>query len=80
MQSVIIHLANEDPILAEMEDLPDTTSSYVVCINPRRRDGKSLHYITSEAVSFLFPWNRITFIELLPVEGEREEVIEFFRD
>jgi hypothetical protein len=80
MQSVIIHFTNDDPILAEIEELPDPTASYITCINPRLRDGKTLHYVTPEAVSFLFPWNRITFIELLPAEGEREEIIEFFRD
>jgi hypothetical protein len=80
MQSVIIHFTNEDPILAEIEELPDPTAAYITCTNPRLRDGKTLHYIAPEAVSFLFPWNRITFIELLPTEGEREEIIEFFRD
>jgi hypothetical protein len=80
MQSVIIHFANEDPVLADMEDMPDPSAIYVTCLNPRRRDGKALHYVDAQAVSFLFPWSRITFIELLPVEGAREEIIEFFRD
>ena len=80
MQSIVLHLANEDPVLAEIESLPDPASSYVPCINPRRRDGKPLHYVDAQAVSFMFPWTRITFIELMPVEGAKEEIIEFFRD
>jgi hypothetical protein len=39
-----------------------------------------LHYISAEATSFLFPWHRISFIELMPSETERGEVVEFFRD
>ncbi|MGQ9628613.1 MAG: hypothetical protein ACUVV0_17135 [Anaerolineae bacterium] len=78
--TVLIHVSNEDPILAEMDDLPDPNSSYIVCTNPRRRDGKSLHYITPEAVSFIFPWNRITFIEIMPTEEERKEIVEWFRE
>jgi hypothetical protein len=79
-QTVLIHITNEDPIMAEMDELPDPTSSYVVCTNPRRRDGKSLHYITAEAVSFIFPWNRITFIEIMPSDEAEAEVVEFFRE
>jgi hypothetical protein len=79
-QTVIIHLANEDPILAEVEDLENLDGPVLECMNPRRRDGKQLHYITAEATSFLFPWHRISFIELMPSEIERGEVVEFFRD
>jgi len=91
-QTVIIHLVNADPILAEVEDLenldgpvlecmnPHLDGPVLECMNPRRRDGKQLHYITPEATSFLFPWHRISFIELMPSEIERGEVVEFFRD
>ena len=79
-QTVIIHLVNADPILAEVEDLEHLDGPVLECMNPRRRDGKQLHYITPEATSFLFPWHRISFIELMPSEVERGEVVEFFRD
>jgi hypothetical protein len=79
-QTVIIHLTNQDPILAEVEDLENLDGPVLECMNPRARDGKQLHYITPEATSFLFPWHRITFIELMPSETERGEVVEFFRD
>jgi len=76
---VIIHLMNEDPILAEMEGLPDPTHQSITFTNPRRRDGRPLHYVTEGASSFIFPWNRISFIEIMEAE-ETKEVIEFFRD
>jgi hypothetical protein len=76
---VVIHLLNEDPILAELEEMPDPTHQSIVITNPRRRDGRPLHYVTDGATSFIFPWNRITFIEIMETE-EAREVIEFFRD
>ncbi len=76
---VIIHLQNEDPVLADMEVIPEPTHQFVEVTNPRRRDGRSLHYVTEGATSFLFPWTRITFIEIMG-EEETVEVIEFFRD
>ncbi len=77
---VIIHVTNEDPIEAEMEDLPNPQDNYVVFSNPRRRDGRSLNYITQGARSFIFPWTRITFIEVMVSEAEHREVIDFYRE
>jgi hypothetical protein len=76
---VIIHVMNEDPILAEMESLPDPTDQSIVLLNPRRRDGRPLHYVTEGATAFIFPWTRITFIEVMETE-EAKEVVEFFRE
>jgi hypothetical protein len=76
---VVIHLLNEDPILAELEEMPDPTHQSIVITNPRRRDGRPLHYVTDGATSFIFPWNRITFIEIMETE-EAKEVVEFFRE
>jgi hypothetical protein len=75
---IIIHLHNEDPVLAEIESLPDPGDQTIVITNPRRRDGRSLHYVTEGATSFIFPWTRITFIEVMEPE-EAKEVVEFFR-
>jgi hypothetical protein len=76
---VIIHLQNEDPVVAELELLPDPTHQFIEVTNPRRRDGRTLHYVTEGATSFIFPWTRITFVEVME-EEEAAEVIEFFRD
>ena len=76
---VILHLQNEDPVLAEMDSLPDPNHQCVFIVNPRRRDGRSLHYVTEGATSFIFPWSRITFIEVMQSE-EDKEVVEFFRE
>ena len=77
---VIIHVAGEDPILAEVEDLPKPTDQFLEFFNPRRRDGKSIPYVTTGAKSFLFPWHRLSFVEIMTTEAEREDVIEFFRE
>ncbi len=76
---VLIHVANEDPILAEMDDLPNPGDNYVVFTNPRRRDGRPVNYVTAGARTFIFPWTRISFIEVMVSEDERREVLEFFR-
>ena len=76
---VIVHLMNEDPIVAEIDSWPDPTHQSIVIQNPRRRDGRPLHYVTDGATAFIFPWSRITFIEVMETE-EAKEVVEFFRE
>ena len=80
MYEVVIHLHNEDPILAEMEMLPDPTHQSIMITNPRRRDGKALSYVTEGARVFVFPWSRISFIEVMGGEEAEKEVEEFFRE
>lgn len=80
MYEVIIHMQNEDPIVAEMEKLPDPTHLNILVTNPRRRDGKPLPYATEGARAFVFPWSRISFVEIMSGEEEEKEVEEFFRE
>ena len=77
---IILHVVGEDPIWAEVEELPKPSDQYVEFTSPRRRDGKPVPYVTQGAKSFMFPWHRLTFIEVMTTEAEREEVIEFFRE
>jgi hypothetical protein len=79
-RSVIIHLINEDPIVAEMEDLPGATATSVAFTNPRKRDGKPAGWVTPGATAFIFSMARVNFIEIMTSEEERRNVVEFFRD
>lgn len=80
MRSVIAHVVNEDPFLAEMTDLPGKSDTCVEFFNPRLRDGKPLRYVNQGMSSLVFPLHRISFIEVMASEEERAQVVEFFRD
>lgn len=77
--SMIFHVPNEDPIVGEVDELPATTDTMIMIHNPRRRDGKDLHYLQSDVVTVIWPVSQISFIELLPSTGD-EEVIGFVRE
>ena len=79
MQSIILHISNESPILCEVDHYPLPNVPYVTVHNPRKRDGKDVHYLDEEDTSMLVPWHRINFIQLLP-SGEEEDVIGFVRE
>jgi hypothetical protein len=78
MKTIIVHVANEDAIVCEVDDLPDPNAQSIRINNPRKRDGMDLHYVEDEVTTLIFPWHRINFIQVLPAAGE-EDVIGFVR-
>jgi hypothetical protein len=79
MYQLLVHILNEDPVLCEAEDLPERSDQTILLQNPRRRDGKDLHYLLPNVSTILVPMHRIVYIEILPTEAE-EKVISFVRD
>ncbi|MBP6016985.1 MAG: hypothetical protein KA586_09715 [Candidatus Promineofilum sp.] len=77
--SAVIQLLEEDPIIGELEGLPDPAASFVAVHNPRRRDGRTVAFLDSNVEQVLFAWHRISYIELLP-DAELEKVISFVRE
>jgi hypothetical protein len=77
--SVIVHVANEDPVVCEIDKLPDPRDQAVIVHNPRRRDGKDLHYLEDDVSTIIIPWSRINFIQVMP-SVEAEDVIGIVRD
>ncbi len=72
--TVLIHLTGEDPVLGEVDELPEPTDTAVTVNNPRRKDGKDLPYLDGNVVTVMWPMHRVTFMEILPT-GEEEELI-----
>lgn len=74
-----VHIANDDPVVMEVEELPQPTDQFVMGTNPLRRDGKDVPYLLREVSQVIFPMWRINFIQILPSEQE-EEVPTFVRE
>lgn len=79
MYTILVHIANEDPVVGETEKLPEATDTMVMVKNPRRRDGKDLFFLEANVSTVIWPLWRIVFIEVMPT-GEEEEIIGFVRE
>lgn len=77
--SVLIHIANEEPILGEIEEMPNITDTLLVVQNARRRDGKDVSYLAENVTTVIWPWSRLNFVEIMPSEDE-DEIIGFVRE
>lgn len=79
MLTVIVHINNEDPIMGEVEELPQPSDQIIMLKNPRKKDGKDVHYLEPNVNLVIWPFHRITFIELIQ-DVEEDEIISFVRE
>lgn len=77
--TLILHIHNADPIVGEVEEVPETTDTMVIITNPRMRDGKDVPYLAENVITVLWPIDKIHFIEILSGK-EEEEIIGFVRE
>ncbi len=77
--TVIVHTRNAEPMMAEIDELPEARDTLIKLINPRQRDGKDLIFLERNVVSVYWPWGEISFMEILPGETA-EEVVSFIRE
>jgi hypothetical protein len=76
---VIVHIMGEDPVLGEIDQELQPTDNFVKLSNLTRVDGKDISYLTEGVVTVLFPWHRITFLEIMAGEASSGKVVGFFR-
>jgi hypothetical protein len=79
MQTIIVHLANEDAVVGEVEELPQKNDTLVFLKNPRRKDGKDLPYLDQNVTQVVWPVHKISLIEVVP-GAEEEQIISFVRE
>jgi hypothetical protein len=77
--TLVIHVSGEEAVVAEADELPAADATLITVKNPRRMDGKDLHYLDENVVTVIWPLSRINFIEILPTK-EEEEIIGFVRE
>jgi hypothetical protein len=79
MPTVIIHMMNEDPVLGEIDALPNPQDNLIILKNPRQRDGKDLRNLEVNVTVAIWPLFRISLIEVMS-SGEEEKIITFVRE
>jgi hypothetical protein len=76
---IILHILNQDPIVAEIEELPQPEDQIIKVSNPRYKDGRELHFLDHGVTTVLWPISQLTFIEVLTGDTE-DEIIGFVRE
>jgi hypothetical protein len=64
IRNVVVHISNEQPLLADLFDLPATTDAGLLCTNLRSMDGKRPVFVDTIESTFFFPYHVIRFLEV----------------
>ena len=64
IRNVVIHAANEQPLMADLFDLPTAEDAGLLCTNVRMMDGKRPVFIDHIDSTFFFPYHVVRFLEI----------------
>jgi hypothetical protein len=77
---VVVHVMNEQPFVADIEELPGPTATNVYLRNPRMRDHKPVPWASGNIHGAIFPLTRISFLEVAITQADEHEVVGFYKD
>jgi hypothetical protein len=66
LTDVVIHIANEQPVLADLLAAPTPSDLCLICTNLRTMNGQTPVYVERRDSTFVFPMTHIRFIEIRP--------------
>ena len=66
IRNAVLHLNNEQPLLADLFELPATADIVLRCTNLRMMNGKRPVFVDDSAAIFFFPYLHIRFVEIPP--------------
>jgi hypothetical protein len=64
LRDVIVHIANEQPIMADLINAPAPSDVALICTNVRTMNGKKPVFIDNGDSTFVFPIVHIRFVEV----------------
>ena len=71
IRDVVIHVSNEQPLLADLYSIPVATDVTLVCTNLRTMNGKRPVFADHLDSVFIFPLIHIRFVEIPPGADQR---------
>ncbi len=80
LKDVVIHLHNEQPLMADLPRQPSSGDNCLICTNLRTMSGKTPVFADMSDSTFLIPMAHVRFIEVrngsgqaVPADGSSEE-------
>jgi hypothetical protein len=80
MYSILVHIANQEPVKLDVEELPKPTDNCIIGKNPRDRSDRELAQIDEGVTTVIYPWHRISYIQVLPSGEDNIEFPLLYRD
>jgi hypothetical protein len=75
IRDVIVHLHNEQPLLADLPAPPTAGDTCLVCTNLRTTNGKAPVFVGSSDSTFVFPLAHVRFLEIRAASVDHQPVV-----
>lgn len=80
MITLLLHVANSEPIKVDVDEMPKPSDNAIIGKNPRERSDKELSILDEGVNTVIFPLWRINYIQILPGDDEEIEFELPYRD
>jgi len=80
MYTLLLHVANSEPIKVDVDELPEPVDQIIIAKNPRERSDKELTIFDDGVTTVIFPMWRINYIQVLPGDEDEIDIVLPFRD
>jgi hypothetical protein len=80
MITLLLHIANAEPIKVDVEDLPQPSDIVIVGRNPRDRKDREVEWLDEGVTTVMLPWSRINLIQVMPDPGAKSEFPQLWRN
>jgi hypothetical protein len=74
IRNAVVHVHNEQPLLADLYEMPKALDQGLLCTNLRTMDGKRPVFVDRSDSIFFFPYLHIRFVEVSPSASGLAEV------
>ncbi len=80
MPTIVVHIANQEPVKGEVEELSKPTDTVIILRNPRSREEKDVRWVDEGVREVIIPWWRVNYVQVIPEDEEQEDFEILYRD
>ena len=80
MYTLIVHIANSEPVKVDVDELPSPKDTCIIGKNPRLRTEKEVDFLDEGVNTVIFPWHRISFVQVFAGDEDESDFVGLFRD
>ena len=75
--NIIAHMANDEPVEGEIDELPLSNASFIAIKNPRRSNNRELDWLDSRTMTLLVPFSHLISLEIATPHDEDDHITKY---